>query len=144
MTRRHAEIAGAGFAGLTAPKFQSNVTLTYSNDPISVSIIERHVASGTYNNAAIVCTSGCPVSSTLHPTFDQNFIASNDLWDLSLRYKFIPGNKDTEAFLTVQNVMNTAPPFVGGSVGSTYYNGQGNERYDRLGRMFLAGVRFKM
>ena len=31
-----------------------------------------------------------------------------------------------------------------GTVGSTYYSGQANTTYDRIGRMFLAGVRFKM
>jgi outer membrane receptor protein involved in Fe transport len=131
-----------GFSGLTAPTFQSNVTVTYSLDPISIGITERHVSGGVYNNALTQCTSGCPVSSTLHPTIDNNHIDSNDLWDLSLQYKFL--NKDTQAFLTISNLLNTAPPFIGGNVGSTYYNGQGNERYDRLGRMFLAGVRFKM
>ncbi|MBX7199118.1 MAG: TonB-dependent receptor [Rhodospirillaceae bacterium] len=133
-----------GFAGLTAPKFQSNVTVTYAFDPVSVSVIERHVSSGVYNNALIVCTSGCPVSTSAAPTIDKNFVASNDLWDLSIRYKFLPDNKDTEAFLTIQNLFNTAPPFIGGTVGSTYYAGQANERYDRLGRQFMAGVRFKM
>ena len=88
-----------------------------------------------------VLTSATPGESEV---FDQNSIAKDDLWDLSIRYKFLPDNKDTEAFLTIQNVFNTAPPFIGGTVGSTYYAGQANERYDRLGRQFMAGVRFKM
>jgi outer membrane receptor protein involved in Fe transport len=136
--------AVSGFSGLTAPKFQSNVTLSYTLNPIAVSIIERHVSSGSYNNAMVACTSGCPLSTAAHPTIDNNHIDSNDLFDLSIRYKFIPDNRDTEAFLTISNLFNTAPPFIGGSVGSTYYGGQGNTQYDRLGRMFLAGVRFKM
>ena len=133
-----------GFSGLTAPKFQSNVTLSYAADPITVSVIERHVSAGVYNNAMTVCTSGCPVSTTLNPTIDKNHIDSNNLWDLSIRYKILPDNKDTEVFLTIQNLFNTAPPFIGGTVGSAYYTGQSNERYDRLGRQFMAGVRFKM
>jgi outer membrane receptor protein involved in Fe transport len=47
-------------------------------------------------------------------------------------------------FLTIQNLFNTDPPFVGGNTGSTYYAGQNNSRYDVLGRNFLAGMRFKM
>jgi iron complex outermembrane receptor protein len=133
-----------GFSGLTAPTFQSNVTLTYAADPISISVIERHVSGGVYNNALITCTSGCPVSTTLAPTIDKNHIDGNDLWDLSIRYKIMPENPGTEVFLTIQNLFNTAPPFIGGTVGSAYYTGQSNERYDRLGRQFMAGVRFKM
>jgi iron complex outermembrane receptor protein len=135
------QFGGSGFSGLNAPTFQSNVTLTYSNDPLTLSVSERHVAGGVYNNAFTQCSSGCPTGNL---TIDNNHVDSNDLWDLSIRYKVFPDNKDTEVFLTVQNVFNTAPPFIGGTVGSTYYAGQSNERYDRLGRMFLAGVRFKM
>ena len=84
------------------------------------------------------------MSTTAAPTIDQNHIAADNLWDLSIRYKLIPGNKDTEAFLTISNVFNKAPPFIGGTVGSAYYTGQSNTSYDRLGRQFMAGVRFKM
>ncbi len=101
----------------------------------------RHVAGGVYNNAFTECTSECPTGTL---TIDENDIASDNFLDLALRYKFLPENDDTEVFLTIQNVLNAAPPVIGGTAGAAYLTGQANRQYDRLGRMFLAGVRFRM
>jgi len=133
--------AGPGFSGLTAPAFRSHVSANYNLHPFDFTLTWRHVASGVYNNAFTECTSGCPTGNR---TIDNNHIDSDDIFDVALKYKFLEGNDDTEVFLTIQNVLNAAPPFIGGNVGSTYYAGQANTQYDRLGRMFLAGVRFKM
>ncbi|MCA0202182.1 MAG: TonB-dependent receptor [Proteobacteria bacterium] len=132
---------GTGFSGLTTPKFRSHVSANYALDPFSFTVTWRHVAGGVYNNAFTECQSGCPTGNR---TIDNNRIAADNLWDIAIKYKFLPDNDDTEVFLTVQNVLNSDPPFIGGTVGSTYYAGQANTQYDRLGRMFLAGVRFRM
>ncbi|MGE3334649.1 MAG: TonB-dependent receptor plug domain-containing protein [Rhodospirillaceae bacterium] len=132
---------GNGFSGLTAPTFRSHVSANYNLNPFSFTVTWRHVAAGVYNNAFTECQSGCPTGNR---TIDNNHIASDNIFDVALKYKFLPDNDETEVFLTVQNVLNTDPPFIGGTVGSTYYAGQANTQYDRLGRVFLAGVRFKM
>jgi outer membrane receptor protein involved in Fe transport len=131
---------GAGPSGLTAPKFKAQVALSYTNDPVAVGVTMRHVASGVYNNAFIACTAACPSGNM---TINDNHIDANTLFDLSLRYWFT-GHKDTELFLTVQNLFNAPPPFIGGPLGGAYYAGQLNVQYDRLGRDFLTGIRFKM
>ena len=134
--------ATTGYSGQTAPKMKLNASVTYSNDPMSVTVGMRHTAGGTYNNAFVQCTSGCPNNGGR--TIDNNRVDADTVYDLNLTYKPFAESKDTEVFLTIQNVFNTDPPFVGGNTGSTYYSGQGNTRYDVLGRNFLAGVRFKM
>jgi hypothetical protein len=117
------------------------VSANYNLHPVSVTVTWRHVAGGVYNNAFTECTSGCPTGNR---TIDNNRIAADNIWDFAIKYKFLPDNDDTEVFLTIQNVLNAAPPFIGGTVGSTYYAGQSNTQYDRLGRVFLTGIRFKM
>jgi hypothetical protein len=72
--------------------------------------------------------------------------------DLTLNYKLHMGDSDATLFLVTENLLNTAPPLIpgisssaGGSGGGGYYAGQYNaSNYDRMGRMFRAGVRFKM
>ncbi len=134
--------ATSGYAGLTAPKMKLNASLTYAYDPMSVTVGMRHTAGGTYNNAFTQCASGCPAGDVR--TIDNNRVAADTVYDLALSYKPFEDNPGTEVFLTIQNVLNTDPPFIGGNTGSTYYSGQSNSRYDVLGRTFTAGVRFKM
>lgn len=134
--------ATTGYAGQTAPKFHMNASVTYSNDPIAVTFGMRHFAGGTYNNAFTECVSNCPANDVR--TIDSNRIDASTVYDLNLTYKPFQDNPSTEVFLTIQDLFNTDPPFVGGNTGSTYYAGQSNSRYDVLGRNFLAGVRFKM
>ncbi len=134
--------ATTGYNGLTAPKAKINASVTYALDPTSFTLGMRHTAGGVYNNAFVACTSGCPNNGGR--TIDTNRIDADTVYDINVTYKPFAENKDTEVFLTIQNIFNTDPPFVGGNTGSTYYAGQSNSRYDVLGRNFLAGVRFKM
>ena len=48
-------------------------------------------------------------------------------------------------FLGIDNVLNRYPPIIGGNTTNTYYLGEANsDYYDRIGRMFRVGVRFKL
>jgi iron complex outermembrane receptor protein len=132
-------------SGLTSPKFRSNVSLAYNDNPVGVTFIWHHTGGGVYNNAFTSCTSGCPTGAIAGQySIDNNHIEGNNTYDLALNYKPFENNPGTEVFFTVQNLFNQAPPIIGGNTGSTYYNGQGNTDYDRIGRNFVAGVRFKM
>jgi len=67
-----------------------------------------------------VCTSGCPASTNIgSPPSTRKQFDKTDTWDLSLRY--VPdGQQDTEVSDHPDNLVHTAPPFIGGKVGSTY------------------------
>ena len=128
--------------GLTAPKFRSTVTLTYDDGSTRVTLTERHISSGFFDNQFIECQTTCPNGS--NRTINNNHIGGNDLFDLNLSHKVTMGNKNMELFFNIHNLFNTAPPFIGGLVNEAFFQGQGNVMYDRLGRLFLTGVRFKM
>jgi iron complex outermembrane receptor protein len=141
--------AGQNTGGATsAPDYRMTVSATYSNDIISATLTDRIVSSGVYNNTYVVCTSGCPVSTTANNTINANSIAGAMYWDLALSYKFLQGDNgsNSELFLNVKNITNKDPVLVaGGPSGVPYDTVTTNpSNYDSLGRVFRLGVRFKM
>lgn len=135
---------------LSSPKFRSTFTAAYVSNPFDFNVTWRHVGGGVYDYDLITCTSGCPASTPLDSgtltgnTITGNKIASNDLFDLGITYRPFAANRAAEIFLAVDNVFNKAPPLIYGVVQDGYYQGQANFAYDRIGRAFRAGVRFKM
>ena len=138
----------AGENGGTAPPdWRYTVSLAYDNDTIRTSLTARGVSSGVYSNSYVECTTGCPLSTIAHRTIDNNHIAGALYWDASVSFKFGIGEDVTgEAFLNVQNLANTDPAVVAPlSTGSAYWAPLTNpNQYDMLGRVFRAGLRFKM
>jgi outer membrane receptor protein involved in Fe transport len=128
------------FAGLDSPKLRGFLSVGYKHDAIGVTTIVRYTGPGVYANGFIECTTDCPVATTAAPTIEDNDIASMTTIDLSGTYKFEDPN--IEVFGTVENLMNTQPPTIGGSLTSSYWRGQSNEAYDRIGRQYRLGVRF--
>ncbi len=128
--------------GNNPPNWRYSVTLSYDLDPVSVSLTGRAVSSGTYNNSYIECTTGCPVSTTVNTTINNNHIPGRMWMDASFSYKFALGdNVESEAFLNVRNIGNVDPP----KIYTIYYLQNTNQSvYDALGRVFRAGLRFKM
>ena len=114
---------------------------------IGFTVTDRIVSAGVYNNAYVVCTSGCPVSTTANNTINNNHIDGAMFFDVSLTYKFMnEGSSTAEAFLNVKNITNKNPVLVaGGPTGVPYDTVTTNpSNYDTLGRVFRAGIRFKM
>ncbi len=133
----------AGYSGLTNPRYKINGNIRYSTEAASVSLGIRHTASGVYNNAFTECASACPANDTR--TIDSNHIGSDTVVDLGLTYRPLPdASVDTEVFLSIQNLLNSPPPFIAGGNGSGWYSGMNVRDYDTIGRFFTMGVRFKM
>ena len=128
--------------GQEPPDWRYSISLSYDLDPISVSLTSRAVSAGTYNNSYIQCTSGCPVSTSAKTTINNNNIPSRVWMDASVSYKFaISDNVESEAFLNVRNLGNVDPP----KIYTIYYLQNTNQSvYDAVGRVFRAGLRFKM
>jgi hypothetical protein len=62
-----------------------------------------------------------------------------------MSYKpFRESDVDTEVFLSIQNLLNSPPPFIAGGNGSGWYSGMNVRDYDTIGRFFTMGVRFRM
>jgi len=130
--------------GLFAPHIRYLVSASYKLDRFATTLTARGVGSGVYNRSFIECTSGCPAPTpdNPRPTIDNNDIAAVLYWDLALNYKVF--DDKGEAFFVVENVLNEAPPLVAATTNNGFYAGQGNgDYYDRIGRIFRAGLRFK-
>ncbi len=139
----NADSGAIGLAnGLFVPDLRYLLSATYANDALSATLIARGVASGVYNNDFIECAAGCPAATAAHPTIDNNHIDAVTYFDLSLNYSLLEDR--CEAFFVVENLLNEAPPQVAGTTNNGFYAGQGNaDYYDRIGRIYRAGMRFK-
>lgn len=133
---------GFGGEGLQAPDLTYLVSAAYQLYPFSATLTARGISDGVYNNALIECVPGtCPPATPLHPTTNNNSIDAVTYFDLTLSYTGMDGAM--EAFFVVENLLDEDPPLIAGPVGTGFYAGQGNaEFYDRLGRIFRAGMRF--
>lgn len=129
---------GSGI-GINTPTFTWNTALTYSLDAFSGTLTYRGTGAGKINNSFVECQSACPVSTLAATTIDDNTVPAEHMFDLALNYKVM---EDTmELFFSVRNLLNSPPPRIGGGT-SAYFAGMDNDNYDRIGRMFRAGVRF--
>ncbi|MDY6946941.1 MAG: TonB-dependent receptor [Pseudomonadota bacterium] len=127
------------FQGLTSPELRGFLSIGYKGDVASVTTIVRYTGPGVYANGFVECASNCPASTRFAPTIEDNDIAGMTTIDLSGSYDF----GGFEVFGTIENLTNKQPPTIGGSLSSSHWSGQGNADYDRVGRQYRAGVRFK-
>ena len=123
--------------------YMADDAASYKLDAFSGAITLRGTGSGVYNNAFVTCTSGCAANNppTAITVGFPNKTPGQKVWDMNMGYKLFENT--TELFFVVQNVFNTEPPLIAASVNNGYYAGQGNSEFDRIGRRFRAGVRFK-
>jgi iron complex outermembrane receptor protein len=132
-------------SGNGPPDWRLTAQLSYNLDPISVSLTMRQMSSGVYNNNYIVCTTGCPTSRPQNETINSNFIKGYRYFDMGFSYRFLVGEETTmDAFLNVRNIANTDPVPVAQRINPFINTAVNSILYDTLGRMFRAGVRFKM
>ncbi|MGE4063743.1 MAG: TonB-dependent receptor plug domain-containing protein [Rhodospirillaceae bacterium] len=136
---------GAGVLGnvatgapLTTGDFKYLVSVGYLGESFGGTITMRGEGSGVYHREAIVCTSGCPVSTPNAPTFSMNHVAARMQFDLNLNYKWLDGRVST--FFVVDNLFNEPLALRYGQISNGYYE---NTNADE-GRMFRLGVRFEL
>ena len=128
-----------GGIGINTPTFTWTTSLTYSLDAFSGTLTYRGTGAGVINNSFVQCVSACPVSTLAATTIDDNHVPAEHIFDLGLNYKIM--DDSMTLFFTTTNLLNTPPPRIAGGT-SSYFAGMDNDNYDRIGRMFRAGVRF--
>ena len=140
------DTAGQNNGTGAVPNWRWRASAGYTNETVSLSLTARGITSGTYLNSNVECTTGCPISTADNRTVDNNRIAGAVYLDTSMSYKFGVAETDMEVFFNVKNVLNTEPAVVApGPGGFTYEAPAANATlYDTLGRVFRAGVRFRM
>jgi len=125
----------------------SSLNVTYRNGPLTANLQERFVNAGRIN--ANVDAEGNPYPANAqvnsNPTqngFVPNTVPSYFYTDISASYRF-GSAQNIEAFLTVNNLFDKAPPqemgaFFGVGVVPSNYT-----LYDAIGRMFTLGARVR-
>ena len=127
-------------------KWKYNATITYSNDPITVVISPRGFGAGVANNFWVQCSTGCPASTSVNPTVDNQVLRADFDIDTTFTYKVADG---VATYLSVQNWLNKEPPpnptgVTGNDVSLVTTPAQVRGLYNPTGRMFRVGMRFKM
>ena len=130
---------GAGISvdpGLVTSDLIWDLSMNYTLDRFSGTVTWRGTGSGKYRNDYIVCSSACPDSTSTAPTINQNHIPAVSYVDVGASYDI---NDNMTAYLAVKNLTNRDAPII---ATSSFFGGLDNDNYDRIGRMFRAGVRF--
>lgn len=130
---------GANGGQGSTPTWIFRGSATYETDTFSATVTGRGVSAGKYSASGIECTTGCPVSTTNFPTYDNNHVSGLFYMDLNLTQTVPFGANKAQFFVNVTNVFNRWPllvPETGLAANSTYS--------DMLGRQFRVGFRIEM
>jgi iron complex outermembrane receptor protein len=130
---------GANGGQASTPTWIFRGSINYETPTFSATFTGRGVSSGKYVANGIECTTGCPVSTTNFPTYDNNRVSGLFYADLNLTQKVKAGGAEAEVFFNVTNLFNRWPllvPETGNASNSTYS--------DMLGRQFRIGFRYKL
>jgi len=128
------QLAGVNLGSI--PKWKGLVTESWERGNLGLSLTQRWISAGVYNNEWIECQTGCPNATIVHPTIDDNHMAGAFYLDLGANYLF--GDK-TMAYAKIDNALNKDPsaaPQTNVGYGANPF------LYDILGRMYRAGVRY--
>jgi len=138
-------IGAGGLVNAPAPRWSGQLSLSYSLDPFRFNWTTRYISSGDMFADMIACASGCPTPVPAGKrTVDSNFVPAYYATDVAFSYAFFTdGERNAEAYLNIDNLFDKDPPPVAIS-GVAYSPMTQPALYDVYGRMFRAGVRFRM
>ena len=133
-----------GENGLTnPPRWSFNSTLAYTLKPFRAAVTVRGFSSGKMFGNFVECTSGCPASTSAHPTVNYNHMPGKTYLDLAFSYDFAVRNRgEITAFFNVRNATNEEPGLT--AQGNFFGNGANAAAlYEVEGTVYRAGVRFR-
>ena len=130
-------VESAGVNVGNTPDWKATFTQTWSKDKLSLSLYERWISDGVYSNEFIECRTGCPVSTNIHHTIDNNRMKGATYVDLGGSYEL---NAATTAYFKVDNLFDKDPV---ASPTTNVSPGVNPFLYDVIGRMYRAGVRLR-
>jgi len=139
--------------GSIQPKYSFNQRTTLSLGRVDLSLLWRYISKEKFeplqneSNLAAAIAAGCtdpegtdPDGCMVDPRFQK--IKAYNYFDFATRFNV---NEHFDMTVTATNIFDKKPPVVGGTVGSTTFNG-GNtypSTYDAVGRRFAVGARLK-
>lgn len=130
-----------------APKWQGNLTATWTHGPLSLTGQGRFVSHGTFNyRGATANPDGTfpPLTGPLlsGATLSTNRVPSYAVFGLSGSYQFdnVGPAKSFQVFATIDNLFDRDPPVAAGN-GANANGGTNPIYFDTLGRFYRLGVR---
>lgn len=125
----------AGQNSGATPDWKALFVQTYSTDKYSLTLQERWFSDGVIGNQYVVCSSGCPVSTSNNPTLDNNHMDGATYVDVAGSYNIRPG---VQAYFKIDNLFNVEPEASPQTNTGLDIN---PALYDILGRFYRVGVR---
>ncbi|MGN6207635.1 TonB-dependent receptor domain-containing protein [Asticcacaulis sp.] len=126
----------AGQNSGATPDWKALFVQTYSTPTYSLTLQERWFSNGVIGTQYVVCSTGCPVSTSNNPTLDNNTMKGATYVDLAGSYNI---NKNVVAYFKIDNLFNVDPePSPQTNTGLDV----NPALYDTLGRFYHAGLRF--
>jgi outer membrane receptor protein involved in Fe transport len=124
----------------STPKWIFRASASYDDESFSATVVGRGVSSGKYAANGIECQTGCPLSTTQFPTYDDNHVKGTFYVDLNIAQKVNMWDKgEGQFFINVTNLFNKSAlllPETGLAANSTFS--------DLLGRSFRVGFRVQL
>ncbi len=131
----------------SAPKWQGNLTATWTHGPLSLTGQGRFISDGKFNyRGATANPDGTypALTGTLlsGATLNVNRVPSYAVFGLSGSYSFenVGPTKNLQIFATVDNLFDRDPPIAAGN-GANQNGGTNPIYFDTLGRFYRIGVR---
>jgi len=129
---------GAGAMTGPTPKWKALVSQTWdglARDKLSLTLSERWISAGVFNNEYIECQTNCPLPTAAHPTIYDNHMPGALYFDLGGTYNI---TKQISAYFKIDNVADRAPVLVPQTNLSLALN---PAVYDSVGRTYRVGAR---
>lgn len=125
----------AGQNSGATPDWKALFVQTYSTDTYSLTLQERWFSDGVIGTQYVVCSSGCPTSTSNNPTLDNNTMKGATYVDLAGSYNI---RKGVQAYFKIDNMFNVDPePSPQTNTGLDV----NPALYDTLGRFYRVGIR---
>jgi outer membrane receptor protein involved in Fe transport len=127
---------GAGVNAGNTPSWKLLATEAWNTDRFSLSVQQRWFSDGVYSNEYVVCSTNCPISTTQHPTIDNNSMPGAFYLDIGGSYNV---TRKLNVYFKVDNLLDHDPaPSPQTNTGIDI----NQALYDTLGRLFRIGARY--
>lgn len=130
--------------GAQIPKWTLLFSASYATQALRLTWIGRFIGAGKISDQYLECTAACPRVPPNIITVDHNRYPAYFKSNLAVSYSFYRrGSINGEFFVTVDNVFDKDPPLIP-QTGLAFSPITNSAFYDKLGRSFRSGFRFRM
>jgi outer membrane receptor protein involved in Fe transport len=129
---------GAGNMTGATPKWKAMVSQSWDGllgNKLSLTLTERWISAGVFNNEYIECQTNCPLPTAAHPTIFDNHMPGATYIDFGATYNI---SKQMTAYFKIDNLADRDPVLVPQTNLSLALN---PAIYDAIGRTYRAGLR---